>query len=168
MNNSFSELEQLTLTLNHFTSHLHFAPPSRQRMTQLAPRRPDCWFLSGSPTHSVSHWRPPAEYSCPAFSHSGANWMMSLMFAQTHLKLIGLLYDHLQLLMLAQAGAAHLGHLLLLCTHQWLVLIGVTWEHTHTNYNSFYNSKFLEKTHKITFIVENSTKQNVHHLAKTF
>lgn len=162
MNNSFSELEQLTLTLNHFTSHLHFAPLSRQRMTQLAPRQPDCWFLSGSPTHSVSHWRPPAEYSCPAFSHSDANSMM-LMFAQTHLKLIGLLYDHFQLLMFTQAGAAHLGHLLLLCTHQWLVLIGVTWEHTHTNYNSFHTSQ-----KKITFIVLNSTKQNVHHLAKTF
>lgn len=132
MNNSFSEPEQLTLTLNHFTSHLHFAPLSRQRMTQLAPRQPDRWFHSGSHTHSVSHWRPPAEYSCAACSHSDANSMMLLVFAQTHLKLIGLLYDHLQLLMFAQAGAAHLGHLLILCPHQWLVLIRVTWEHTHT------------------------------------
>lgn len=164
MNNSFSELEQLTLTLNHFTSHLHSAPPSRQRMTQLAPRRPDRWLLSGSHPRSVSHWRPPAQYSCPAFSHSDANAMMLLVFAQTHLKLIGLLYDHLQLLMFAQAGAAHLGHLLLLCTHQWLVLIGVTWEHTHTTLQLLPYLQIFRKK----IIVLNSTKQNVHHLAKTF
>lgn len=138
MNNSFSELEQLTLTLNHFTSHLHFAALSRQWLAQLAPRQPDC---SQRFTHSLSL---TLKTTCWTLLPSVFTFTCKLhvVFVQTHLELIGLLYDHLQLSVFSQAGAAHLRHLLLLRTHQRLVLIGVTWEHTYTNYNSFYNSKY--------------------------
>lgn len=43
-----------------------------------------------------------------------------------YLKLVGLFDDHFYLCMFTQTGTAHLGHLLLLCSHQGLVLIGVT------------------------------------------
>lgn len=101
MNNSSSELEQLTLTLNHFASHLHLAAVRRRRLAQLAPDR-----ALEPPSHSLK---------------------TALVSVQTHLELVGLLDDHLQLSVFAQAGAAHLGHLLLLRSHQWLVLVGVTW-----------------------------------------
>lgn len=44
----------------------------------------------------------------------------------SYLELIRLLYDDLQLLVFAQTGTAHLGHLLLFCSDQRLVLVGVT------------------------------------------
>lgn len=59
---------------------------------------------------------------------TGCWWILDLLrCTNTHLELVGLLYDHLHLRVLAQTGTAHLGHLLVLRSHRRLVLVGVAW-----------------------------------------
>lgn len=88
----------------------------------------NCWCLSVSPSLTLEWLNFIILIKLFAFEREPD---IRFVLKQTYLELIGLLYDHLQLRVFAQTWAAHLGHLLLLCTHQWLVLVGVTWDDTN-------------------------------------
>lgn len=92
--------------------------------------------------HIFVPWRTGIELSRPVKQHStslsSAQWLQNtdglgivqvIYWSQRHyLELVGLFDDHLQLGVLAQDGAAHLGHVLR--PHRRLVVIGVSCRHT--------------------------------------